>query len=835
MRRSLPFAFLLTTCLLAACSQPTSPAAPTGEVAGDTSSPGVPSPAKRALGLYTLSMSTDQQQAPTIAPLGVAVKTQALTEVATLTFQPVATTTFITTASQVRHVTAFFRVTNTGSQPLSGVVMMPVNLDPVAGSGAAGTTIGPTMFSKVSYYDGSDASARAGDVQPEAAQRLGSAASAEVDPNGTPFADAALGTLTPAPPAGTSANFVGTKGWTVGALAPGASTLVAFAVNFPTSAQGTAHDPFSFNLVFSPVAQDSVVASGWEVAQTHVIPAQGLPLSSPSGVSGTLHLVGNRSSVVLVSAPNTSQPVLQASVGGQVLGTVPLNAPATLPKSEAGGPAYSTTKFWATLPAGWVQPGLSVRVIDGGVSSPAQAINVGMPTTLNLKILPFYLYGATEATKALAAVNTVPAAAADAFRESYPISTLTAGNVPGLPKVQWNDLVVSPRNGNAAYVATASDMTLNGFDTLSAMHDVVSKFREANGESALNTQYYAPLVQVNSQGASVGAGGGIGGSEVGTGDTSYSGVFVHEQGHAFGLGHAGDEYALNTYPYPGGSLSGSAWGYDSVKALFLPTFVPATASSFKTCAASHQLNSGGTCIKQDPMQSGAGDQDPAFRFALFSDYNSMRVQQHFEGVTTDSPSGHTYSGGYIEVDPQGGYRRWDTLSNDWVKFVPSTASKGLYGINQLFPVQVGVPVTGIFFTLSRATPAVNRIQPPMTYTGNLIQTFDPTDPAQLSQIRRNTGVYANYCQGTGCDYTLRVTYNDTSVRSIVVKDSFRTWWSPTTWNPDSVVATKSASFHSWMINVPTGSGVKTAEILDTPGVDTDGLPANPVVLASSGQ
>jgi hypothetical protein len=99
-------------------------------------------------------------------------------------------------------------------------------------------------------------------------------------------------------------------------------------------------------------------------------------------------------------------------------------------------------------------------------------------------------------------------------------------------------------------------------------------------------------------------------------------------------------------------------------------------------------------------------------------------------------------------------------------------------------------------------------------------------------LRAHKGKYAWYCKGTGCDYSLRITYSDGSVIYRALKDGFRNWFTQTAALP--AVATdplNSASFMTWAINVPGDKAISKVEMLDTPSVWL-GFPTNPTVLLS---
>ena len=359
----------------------------------------------------------------------------------------------------------------------------------------------------------------------------------------------------------------------------------------------------------------------------------------------------------------------------------------------------------------------------------------------------------------------------------------------------------------------------------------------ANGESGQNVQYYAPTIMQNSAGAYKGPAGGLGsvGGDTGAGDSSYTGVFVHEQGHAMDLSHVGEAYDGNRYPYLWGSLAGSAWGYDAVRNEFLPPFMPTTSSRYSGCAShtfgghARTIDAQGRCVKQDPMQSGAGDQDPSYKFATFSDASTGIMQRHMEAT-------------YVVPDAAraSGYKVWDRTAMRWTDYTPATTSYAQDGLLGNFPMQKNVPVTTIALTISKAgTAGATQIYPSFSYTGNLIQQIDPTDTAQRTNINPLASWSQNvpwrwYCVNSGCDYTVKVTYAGGTVRHVLLQGSFRAFN-----DPDGALKTgatdplQSASFRRFVINVPNDATITRVELLDTPSA-WKGLPASPVVLACRG-
>ena len=405
--------------------------------------------------------------------------------------------------------------------------------------------------------------------------------------------------------------------------------------------------------------------------------------------------------------------------------------------------------------------------------------------------------------------------------------------------VQWPYMVIPPRVGHAAYRALSKNDQIDGFDTMSAVLNVLHALRDANGEGATNNKYYAPLIMADRLGNYQPPGGGLGGGNVATGTPSYTGVFIHEMGHAFGLPHQGAAFSSGKYPYIGGSLLGSAWGYDQIKNEFLGPFVPSTSTHYVTCLSAtafvRQTDAQGRCVKQDPMQSGGGDQAAGYIFGTFSDYSTAQMQGDLRQKIYPDPNSAT------------GYSEWDPVNRVRVDASTATTQKGLYGLDRTLPNVTGVPVHAIIVTYSNTpctTPgigacnaasvdtSVSQIYPPISYVGNLRRTIDPTRPADLASIVPNTSANPWYCSASGCDYTLRVTYADGTQYHAVLQYGFRSWFRPTGALPATATdPLKSSSYKTWGVNVPGNKAIARIELLRTPMV-WNGMPLNPMVLIS---
>ncbi len=324
--------------------------------------------------------------------------------------------------------------------------------------------------------------------------------------------------------------------------------------------------------------------------------------------------------------------------------------------------------------------------------------------------------------------------------------------------------------------------------------------------------------------------------------------------------HANDGYQSGEYPYVGGSLKGSSWGFDQTRNEFLGTFVPATASRYKSCRTNdfpmgRQFDEQNRCVKQDPMQSGAGDQAAGYKYTMFSDFNASLVQQYLEGTATDTNGKRDYEGGRIFLDKTSstGYSRWDSLENKFVLFSTTTTSGGLWGFDQELPVTRDVNVHTLIVTIGldsiqdtftekagethltyqdtiNYNNTLTQIYPPLSYTGNLRRTIDPTDASARASIVPNTSDNYWYCKGSGCDYTLRVTFSDDTQQHVLLQGGFKGWFSNDIISTAGEV-TNGDSYNIFGVNVPGTKTLKTIELLETPEV-WKGFPANPKVIAT---
>jgi hypothetical protein len=305
-----------------------------------------------------------------------------------------------------------------------------------------------------------------------------------------------------------------------------------------------------------------------------------------------LKLVASKPALLRVYATATTaglstQVRATFSSGGNPLGTVTLDGPATVPTSV--NQADLTQSYRTVLPANWVKPGLQVKLeVDPnntvGESDEANNVSnitptVGAGTVLYVTVVPIQQNGLT---------GVVPAGWDQMLTKLWPLQSVN---------IKTRATFLSSR------VLTSGASTNNDWSEL--LDDLANLRVNENSH-----RYYYGFAKV---GYSSGVAGiGYVGFPVGMGwdyASSAPGVTAHEIGHTFGMLHApcGATSGLDPqYPANNGKLDG--WGFDVASLKLYDPSVNYDVMSYcgqngKQWVSSYMYNKAQSALEADPPQA----------------------------------------------------------------------------------------------------------------------------------------------------------------------------------------------------------------------------------------
>lgn len=452
----LPLSLLLLSLLLAACGQPAA------------SSPGAATPTVSTQGAPLYAINFEHIGQPGVAPassitqITPALRAQGFTDVSDngLTFAPLAVDTFLLNGT--RHIRSVYRVTNTGTQPLTRLTFVPVNTDEdtdptTTTSQTPPPTPGSSYFTRLTTYGGTDASSRASDLTPVAGKLLSIASgtvSAIPDPNATPYSALDTSALTPTVPVGQVIAGRAPGGWQLPApLGAGQSALVTFAADLNNSTPVS--DPFDFSVIVAvgrfTCSVDSVTvtpnAPTLAVAGTTTFKAT--VTTTPAECATTVRFASSDPSVA------TIDPATGVATGVKV-GTTQITASVDL-----GSGAAVVTSAATALTVN--NPDFSLALDPGSTSSYTIPYNTSRTITLPLTLSPSGGYSGIPTFTVTAepafpfhtvsGLTVVPTGAPNAYLVQITAKCTLNGNCT-------NQLTVNVRGQDGAIIRTSNAVRL---------------------------------------------------------------------------------------------------------------------------------------------------------------------------------------------------------------------------------------------------------------------------------------------------------------------------------------------------------------------------------------
>jgi hypothetical protein len=161
----------------------------------------------------------------------------------------------------------------------------------------------------------------------------------------------------------------------------------------------------------------------------------------------------------------------------------------------------------------------------------------------------------------------------------------------------------------------------------------------------------------------------------------------------------------------------------------------------------------------------------------------------------------------------------------------NVTNDGQLGMNFQLAYVTRVPVHAVLLTYSLGTPEASQIYPPFSYVGNLVRLLDPRNATELAEIS-SSGSSRGFCLSSGCDFTLRATYNDSSQVYALLRGGFR---APN--QPDGPYLASASdplspdSFAVFGVNLPGALPLTLVELLNTSYAAQNGAQDAAVLLS----
>ncbi len=464
---------------------------------------------------------------------------------------------------------------------------------------------------------------------------------------------------------------------------------------------------------------------------------------------------------VIITGSGTSPDVsVQGLVKGVSVGSLCLNGPATLPAVASATEPRFDDRFSSTLPASWMQPGLSL-VIKAGPASKTfteAELKLGAAPELNLVMLPFDILdwntGKTD--------KQIPASFMADFSGAMPASKLRLGNLAS--RMVLPTLAVSSDTSTIP-VVLETKTNLKGIPD-GNINAVALRYVEAVQRACGDfsyTYYYG-----NTENFDPGGWGG-GNSFVGA---DFTGVFLHEMGHALSLPHWGEgSYQVPapgegdySYPYGGttndGGGRGDTWNYYQNLNEFISPICGLVKNKEFGKERSDAMQRNHWC--QEFRAAGEGPWDG------FGDFSALSMYHYMVGFEKGEAGTVPYKGApaTYHLPSQTGF---PTLKLDGTgKRILERANQPLTKqyweqASYMVPDKWDTPVYTIYGSYHPQYTNVNILYEPMAYIGNLVKLIDPTNPATFTDLAAGgSGSYGGTFYGER-DLTFKFTYADGSV------------------------------------------------------------------------
>jgi hypothetical protein len=511
----------------------------------------------------------------------------------------------------------------------------------------------------------------------------------------------------------------------------------------------------------SGAANASAVIERVAFAQTHVLEPD-WPL---------FFLVAERPALLEVAVTGSGPaPEVRAEAfrDGQSLGAICLKGPATLPDSVKWTEHESTDRYRGTLPAAWLEKGLSVTLSAGAGTKTFSAaqLGVGAAPELNLIMLPVDVLNYNDGQPDV----EVPESWLEDFAGAIPAARVRLGQFPG--RLKLTPFVVSddaeggiaptrlerrPCRQNEAAGASCVASDIPAMNISAAALRMVEAIHRATGDLAYS-HYYGNTEHFNP--------GGWGGGKDFVG-ADFDDIFIHEMGHALSLPHWGEGAYQNTdpspnefrYPYGGTSTDGGGrgetWNYYQNTAEYASPLCLDPARDGFGQERSDAMQRNHACVEWRGGKRG--------RWDGYGDFSALAAFRFMTGAAERAGS-VPYRGGMapFQLSRQSGYPNIvidEQGERSLVRREQPSEQNEEERYDFLLPQAWDTPVATIYGTYHPTVTDARVLYAPIEYQGTLPQVVDPTDPEMFARLIDTNGPYDDYFYWAK-DLCVKVMYAD---------------------------------------------------------------------------
>ncbi len=423
-------------------------------------------------------------------------------------------------------------------------------------------------------------------------------------------------------------------------------------------------------------------------------------------------------------------------------------------------------RYTISLPKEWIVEGLSIRIVAGSTDTliTKVTLGVGPAPELNLVQISMDLLDYNNGKED----PKMPADFMGNFASAIPATATRMGQFPArmvFDKIIMvngdGDLVLACKEDLADRTSCGKYSDIRKMDQLAIVDRFAKAMRYATGDWSY-TYYYGNSLNFSP--------GGWGGSKTFAG-SGYTGVFLHEMGHALDLPHWGGHFNVSDpssskYNYPYGGVTGGAggrgqsWNYYQNIGEYVSPICMETNNSKYGDERSDAMQRSHWC--EEIRSDGKGPWDGFGDFSAYAIYRFM--------VGAEDPQGGTVpyfdqtvdyhlkkqSGQPLLVKNGNGERVLER--HRMQPNVTSNAEK----YNFMRPNEWNVPVYTVFGSYHPEYSPANILYAPLSYTGNLPKVIDPTDP-DMFQMLQEREVYGDYFSSSK-NLSFKFTYADGTSR-----------------------------------------------------------------------